>query len=530
VTLFFALFLVAYSNTVTVETSCGPVVGTVNSAGTNVFLGIPFGEQRRFEHSTPARCWEGTFNATTLGPACWTFPPLPPQGVSEDCLNLNIYTPRLPRKGAHHDDDDEHSLLPVIFFVHGGSNILASNSDFAMETLADLYGDVVIVVPNYRLGTLGYLVYPELGYNGNYGVGDVITALRYIRPKLAAFGGDASRLTVMGQSSGGTNLLALLAAPSAKGLFQALISMSGSPNITMTRDYCAEQQAQYLLPLIDCSGDKDEFRACLKTSSAENLTNAMGPISGNPPSISPPYLPTAVGGDGTIGLVIVDGEIVTKPLLDALREPVIDVPLLIQNVQCELDPTNPAVDALTSISNYQTWITQYLTSVGFAADAGTKVVEAYRDLLEVSIESGFETWNADLSVTCGNDLIASTAISSFRSPVYRTRVLAAPSHTVIETADPYMLPGDKNYAFHMWDLPISAIHQWGPFVPEPSDIALGAAIRKIWHDIAYTGRVHGANPGLCTAIVKDGHLEPCPESKCPALEEIGFGQAFWWVN
>ena len=87
----------------------------------------------------------------------------------------------------------------------------------------------------YRLGVFGFLALPELraadprGTSGNYGITDLLAALRWVRREISAFGGDAGRVTVLGQSSGGTNVLALLAAPAARGLFHRAIALSGSP-------------------------------------------------------------------------------------------------------------------------------------------------------------------------------------------------------------------------------------------------------------------------------------------------------------
>ncbi len=97
---------------------------------------------------------------------------------------------------------------------HGG--MLASRSD------------VVTVSINYRLGALGFLALRN-GTTGNYALGDVITALKWVQQNIAAFGGDPNRVTVFGQSAGANLLQALLQTPQAAGLFHGAIVQSGKP-------------------------------------------------------------------------------------------------------------------------------------------------------------------------------------------------------------------------------------------------------------------------------------------------------------
>jgi carboxylesterase type B len=116
------------------------------------------------------------------------------------------------------------------------------------------------VTPNFRLGALGFLALPELsaadprGSSGNYALLDIQLALQWVQANAHAFGGDAQRVTLIGQSSGGTNILALLASPTSVGLFSAGISLSGSPNITMDLTK-AEEQGTELVNNAHCSSN-----------------------------------------------------------------------------------------------------------------------------------------------------------------------------------------------------------------------------------------------------------------------------------
>merc|ERR1712232_101822 len=114
-------------------------------------------------------------------------------------------------------------------------------------------GDVVLVAMNYRLNAFGWLTLPELdtvdprGVSSNRGLLDIQEALRWIQRNAAAFGGDPRRVTLLGQSSGGTAILGLLASSASRGLFSAAISLSASPNISID---LATAQAQFRPPVL----------------------------------------------------------------------------------------------------------------------------------------------------------------------------------------------------------------------------------------------------------------------------------------
>jgi carboxylesterase type B len=497
-----------------VQTPCGPVTGGYNDTF-NVFhfLGIPFGViPQRFQHSTVAQCWGSTpIDATSLGPSCYQMYVVPPQGQSEDCLNLNIYVPA-----------NSSGLLPVMLYVYGGGNLMGDNyQGGALEELASLL-DIVIVVPNFRLGVLGYLVHEASGMYGNYGIGDVITALEFVRPLLASFNGDANRITLMGQSSGGTNILALLASPRAVGLFAGAISLSGSPNITQDVSTASSLHGKYIIPATGCS-DNDELLECLLALSAENLTYSMSGVTGPPPSVNPPNLPFSPDGNELIGLAIVDGQVLTMPVLDAVQVPIVDVSLLVQTVECETNPSDPSVDNITDVSDYASWLQQFLAGGGWSnsQSLSKSIVQVYAPFLQQTVELGFEAFLADLGVTCGNDAIAAAAAASFASPVYRSHLLAPPSH---------VFPGDRRYAFHTWDFPVSGVNFWGSFEPEQSDLELGALIRSTWRDMVKRGNIPTFYKGGCTAIVVNGTQECDSASRCKTLNSLGFDASFWWVN
>lgn len=129
---------------------------------------------------------------------------------------------------------------------------------------------------NYRLNVFGWLALRSLqqpdGSAGNYGMRDQQLALRWVADNVLAFGGDPGRVTVAGQSSGGTSIFALLSSPFSRGLFHGAISLSGSINITMDSER-AFSQNQIIADLLKCSGDSTA--ACLRNASVGQLVQAQ---------------------------------------------------------------------------------------------------------------------------------------------------------------------------------------------------------------------------------------------------------------
>ena len=217
---------------VQVTTACGPVRGKRWREG-GVFLGIPYGKAERFRAPGPVR-WERPLD-------CFTYGSMAPQparrGVrpsadarpfamagSEDCLNLNVWSPRM----------EDGAKLPVVVYVHGGAFQYGANSK------PDCAGDhfmgeeeMVYISVNYRLGVMGFL---ELGEacgadyagSGNCGIRDLLLALRWARENCAVFGGDPERIILMGISAGAKVIGALMVLPEAQEICHRLILESGS--------------------------------------------------------------------------------------------------------------------------------------------------------------------------------------------------------------------------------------------------------------------------------------------------------------
>jgi para-nitrobenzyl esterase len=139
--------------------------------------------------------------------------------VSEDCLYLNVWSPAI----------GSNEKLPVMVYVHGGSNRSGWSWEPNYHGHALAQHGVVVVSIAYRLGDFGFFAHPELDQGpavAHFGLWDQVAALQWIRDHIAAFGGDADRITLFGESSGGGNIVALMFAENTEDLFQQVILQS----------------------------------------------------------------------------------------------------------------------------------------------------------------------------------------------------------------------------------------------------------------------------------------------------------------
>ncbi|PPJ60441.1 hypothetical protein CBER1_07324 [Cercospora berteroae] len=246
------------------------------------FQGIRYADiPPRFTHSSVYAPTGQTLDATQYGNNC-------PQGGSgnEDCLFLNIQTPYLPKQGS------KTKLRPVLFSIHGGGftsgNGRGTNGqdggNFASRD------DIVSVEINYRLGTLGFLALPGTNITGNYGIGDQVTALRWVQKNIAAFGGDPNKITIIGASAGAGSVRALLGSPPvirekliAGGVAQSnlgggvTLGLDGNYGTTyssyLTIEESAQRTGQQIFQEAGCSQTSiDEQVECLTAYSALQLS------------------------------------------------------------------------------------------------------------------------------------------------------------------------------------------------------------------------------------------------------------------
>jgi para-nitrobenzyl esterase len=232
----FAATFVEPSMGATVETMTGKVRG-IQHGGIHAFKGIPYGAStggaNRFMPPRKPEAWTGVRDAFEFGhqaPQNMHFTDvLAPQadlseGFDEDCLVLNVWTPR----------PNDHTKRPVMFWCHGGGFAQESASWPWVdgEALARR-GNVVVVTINHRLNVFGYLHLGDLGgakyaESGNAGMLDLVAGLEWVRDNIARFGGDPHNVMIYGESGGGAKVSTLLAMPAAQGLFHRAAIQSGA--------------------------------------------------------------------------------------------------------------------------------------------------------------------------------------------------------------------------------------------------------------------------------------------------------------
>lgn len=286
------------------ETSLGTVAGNC-TAEYREFLGVPYARAERFRYAVPVDRFEGKLHAVSYGSACPQYRMYFPQldnperlfyyrefreGIDfhydEDCLNLNICTPARP----------EH--CPVMIFIHGGGFNSGCNQEEPFRGYEFAKRGIITVFINYRTGIFGYLTHEDIqkeyGRNGNFGLDDQLTAIRWVKAHIADFGGDPDNITLAGQSAGAISIQYLCLNHANEGLFQRVVMMSGAglfPKFALPRP--ASQTQEYWLEVMKKTGCStlNEFRTLpvkelltavqeLKQERSDTLYNTMPVIDG----------------------------------------------------------------------------------------------------------------------------------------------------------------------------------------------------------------------------------------------------------
>ena len=261
------------------------------------FLGIPYAKppvgELRWKRPEAPEAWSTPRDATQYGKRCAQLDSavlMNPASEDEDCLFLNVWAPNDARD------------LPVMVWIHGGGNVNGSASELVPYTRPEAQeyfydGEelarkgVVLVSINYRLGVFGFLSHPELDEpgkpSGNQGLWDQVAALQWVQKNVAKFGGDASNVTIFGESAGSYDVCMHVASGKTEGLFQRAISQSGGcTTVTLTKQQ-AEATADALATSVGCTGD--DALSCLRDKDVPSLLTAASslPASGTGRTLSP---------------------------------------------------------------------------------------------------------------------------------------------------------------------------------------------------------------------------------------------------
>ena len=223
-----------------ISTPCGEIKGTV-SDGTINFKGIRYATSKRWTYPEIVTQWDGTYDATaykncSYQPRAFYNEEENPGKIfyynefrkgetytyDEDCLFLNIRTP---------EDATPDSKLPVLVYIHGGGFTGGCGHEKHFDGPVWAKKGVIAVTINYRLGPMGFACLPDLkeeaGHTGNYGLYDQITAIKWVKNNIVAFGGDGDKITIMGQSAGAMSVQHLCQSDYTDGLFRSAVMSSG---------------------------------------------------------------------------------------------------------------------------------------------------------------------------------------------------------------------------------------------------------------------------------------------------------------
>lgn len=239
----------AFSVQTTVEN--GVIEGNYDTkTGIQTYFGVPFAKppvgELRWKAPQPADNWKGVkqtkqFSARPMQTVVFGDMNSRSNGVSEDCLYLNVWTP------AKRNTKD----LPVLVYFYGGGNVAGDASEPRYDGESMAKKGVVVVTCNYRLNIFGFLTHPELTAeapykaSGNYGMLDQAAALKWVQKNIAAFGGDPKKVTIAGESAGSIGVSCQMASPLSRNLIAGAIGESGAGiNPTMAPVPLAEGEKQ----------------------------------------------------------------------------------------------------------------------------------------------------------------------------------------------------------------------------------------------------------------------------------------------
>jgi para-nitrobenzyl esterase len=375
-------------------------------------------------------------------------------------------------------------------FIHGGGNVIGSAREeieagrvlYDGASLAGATGNVVVTV-QYRLGPLGGLVHPGLdaeapdSRSGNYGLEDLVAALKWVQRDVGAFGGDKGRVMIFGESAGGLNVCALLASPGAAGLFHSALIESGG--CVADSRATALATGATLTANSGCSGAAD-VAACLRAKTAAELLAALPPVV----SVSggqPPYQPN------------VDGTLLPDVPLEVIRGGQHNrVPVAIG---ANADETGQEVPLTFSDADYQAFLDNTIVN----PEVRAQVAAIYSAAAFGSSRKAYVALTSDVKFICPSRTIARVLTTAQSEAVYRYFFTEVPD-----------APGTIPYgAFHGLELLfVFGVLDVRGYAPTSAERALAAAMQRYWGSFAATREPVAAGEAAWTRYdpARDNHL------------------------
>ena len=543
-----------------VKTACGGSVeglwlpsisaDSSNTKAVAAFRGILFGTQKRFKFSQVRPCVASVFDASKNGPMCYqdtrefgtSVNVLP---MSESCLNVNVFVPNL----AFHSTSG--AGFPVLVWLYGGGSVAGSNFWYPnIETLAETM-QVIVVAPNYRLGALGFLALRELRAgapsSGNYGTSDCLTALQWTSENVVSFGGDPNRITFLGQSSGATQILALLSNSKALKLLHGAILLSASANVTQNLESAEMANREGFLQRSACA-NASKVLQCLLALPAKEI-EGIWPLNYVSPN---PNFPSWMYTQGPI--VIVDGVMVPISPLEAFSRG-ISIPVLLESAKCEseanFDPQLYATLENATNLEYEAFVTRKLSETNMSQSKQawpSDALSLIRKEYPLPAYRAINEFYSDIGISLGMWAYGKISANS-SAKVFIGRVECAPAKPF-----PISTKGGHFYdAAHMWDYiaatgPLNGknwrtalIAPTSPdlafYTPMESDFAFGVILRSRWKNLIFNGTLPKDWPSFAKGGDSVGHIYCSNVTAMPYSGRLNVARRmgvlqpwFWWAN
>ena len=496
--------------TLQVQTKYGILEGSEEN-GVKKFLGVPFAQapvgELRWKAPQPLQAWEGVRAAKAFGDD-----PMQPNifgdmnfrgsGRSEDCLYLNIWTTAATTADA----------LPVLIYFNGGGLMAGSGSEPRYDGSSIAKEGVIGVTANYREGVFGFFAHPELTESseykgsGNFGFLDQVAAIQWVKENIEAFGGDPSRITIVGESAGSFSVSLLMCSPLSKNLIAGAMLSSGAEVLP----YQPSSQAE-----ADSTGV-----ALLKAAGIASLADAMALNADSLQKILPPR---------GMANVVLDGYFMTESA-DAVFEKgqQAQVPLLAGWNSLEGHPSQSLQGQSPTLQNYKNAMKvqfgdmtdEIFAAYGLITDEDVLSQKGFD--LASDLFTGFPTWK-----------VCDYHVKSSSQPVYRyhymhprpqvsakmgdkTAALAGgvrektAEEKKAEAQQPAIAPGAVHSAdieYAMGTLDTNEYYDW-----QEEDYAISKLFLSYYANFCKTGNPNGEGLPQWTAITKD-NLDAAPVMK-----------------